>query len=273
MYKKRREQNDEHQRLDDEKSFLAGGRNPDALPVHATPTNGGNVARNATFGSEMQSIPPSRAIAPRLSLRAVSEFEPGLAPESTARAPGLPSNATDAITTAAVAGAAAAAAGTVAASGSTQHTANSSANAIATANDPENPFGNHAEKLGSSPPQDVPLPASPTDDSSAKYAKAVEAADFPLPDTTPGTPKTSAANKAEVAGSAAAGAAAIAAATAAAASNKPQGSATPTGPGSDSVHRVQLDFKPSMEDELEIHAGECVRVLHEYDDGWVSLHA
>ena len=36
------------------------------------------------------------------------------------------------------------------------------------------------------------------------------------------------------------------------------------------VHRVQLDFKPSMEDELELRAGQLIRLLHEYDDGWVS---
>ncbi|KAF2687618.1 hypothetical protein K458DRAFT_440456 [Lentithecium fluviatile CBS 122367] len=34
------------------------------------------------------------------------------------------------------------------------------------------------------------------------------------------------------------------------------------------VHRVQLDFKPSMSDELGLHAGQLVRMLHEYDDGW-----
>ena len=37
------------------------------------------------------------------------------------------------------------------------------------------------------------------------------------------------------------------------------------------VHRVQLDFKPSMDDELELRTGTLVRLLHEYDDGWVSL--
>lgn len=40
-------------------------------------------------------------------------------------------------------------------------------------------------------------------------------------------------------------------------------------PGSSNVHRVQLDFRPSMEDELELRAGQLVRLLHEYDDGWV----
>lgn len=42
------------------------------------------------------------------------------------------------------------------------------------------------------------------------------------------------------------------------------------GPPSTAVHRVQLDFKPSMEDELGLQAGHLVRILHEYDDGWVS---
>jgi hypothetical protein len=40
--------------------------------------------------------------------------------------------------------------------------------------------------------------------------------------------------------------------------------------GPNNVHRVQLDFKPSMEDELELRSGQLVRMLHEYDDGWVS---
>lgn len=43
------------------------------------------------------------------------------------------------------------------------------------------------------------------------------------------------------------------------------------GPANSAVHRVQLDFKPSMDDELELRAGQLIRLLHEYDDGWVSL--
>lgn len=42
------------------------------------------------------------------------------------------------------------------------------------------------------------------------------------------------------------------------------------GPPATAVHRVQLDFKPSMDDELGLQAGQLVRILHEYDDGWVS---
>lgn len=44
------------------------------------------------------------------------------------------------------------------------------------------------------------------------------------------------------------------------------------GPPPSNVHRVQLDFKPSMEDELGLQAGQLVRLLHEYDDGWVRFH-
>ncbi|OAA67808.1 SH3 domain protein [Niveomyces insectorum RCEF 264] len=40
------------------------------------------------------------------------------------------------------------------------------------------------------------------------------------------------------------------------------------GPAVSTVHRVQLDFKPSLEDELELRAGQLIRLLHEYDDGW-----
>lgn len=43
-------------------------------------------------------------------------------------------------------------------------------------------------------------------------------------------------------------------------------------PGPTNVHRIQLDFKPSMDDELELKAGQLVRLLHEYDDGWVSSY-
>ena len=43
------------------------------------------------------------------------------------------------------------------------------------------------------------------------------------------------------------------------------------GPASTVVHRVQLDFKPTMDDEMELKAGQLVRLLHEYDDGWVCF--
>ncbi|KAH6634886.1 hypothetical protein B0J18DRAFT_406484 [Chaetomium sp. MPI-SDFR-AT-0129] len=40
------------------------------------------------------------------------------------------------------------------------------------------------------------------------------------------------------------------------------------GPSSSTVHRVQLDFKPTLPDEMVLFAGQLVRLLHEYDDGW-----
>lgn len=42
------------------------------------------------------------------------------------------------------------------------------------------------------------------------------------------------------------------------------------GPPPSNVYRVQLDFNPSMDDELGLQAGQLIRLLHEYDDGWVS---
>lgn len=42
------------------------------------------------------------------------------------------------------------------------------------------------------------------------------------------------------------------------------------GPANSTVHRVQLDFKPTLDDEMGLQAGQLVRLLHEYDDGWVS---
>lgn len=43
------------------------------------------------------------------------------------------------------------------------------------------------------------------------------------------------------------------------------------GPSQSTVHRVQLDFKPTLQDEMGLYAGQLVRLLHEYDDGWVCF--
>ncbi|KAL1848952.1 hypothetical protein Daus18300_013410 [Diaporthe australafricana] len=39
-------------------------------------------------------------------------------------------------------------------------------------------------------------------------------------------------------------------------------------PSDTTVYRVTLDFKPTMDDEMELHIGQVVRLLHEYGDGW-----
>lgn len=51
-------------------------------------------------------------------------------------------------------------------------------------------------------------------------------------------------------------------------SNSANAIAAAGGPPATTVHRVQLDFKPTLEDEMELRAGQLVRLLHEYDDGW-----
>lgn len=47
----------------------------------------------------------------------------------------------------------------------------------------------------------------------------------------------------------------------------PQTAAQPGG----NVYRVLMDFVPSMDDELELKGGQLIRMLHEYDDGWVRI--
>lgn len=48
----------------------------------------------------------------------------------------------------------------------------------------------------------------------------------------------------------------------------PAAAASGPGPGPLNVHRVQMEFSPSMDDELGLRVGQLVRLLHEYDDGW-----
>ena len=166
--------------------------------------------------------------------------------------------------------------------------------------DPANPFGSQAERVPtpiqeesthsqsppSSPFNDKNATDSPVDNGPVVAAAAVGAAagagaaagltrkasmrkdgpkelDLTLPtiqlDPVPASPagtefSISSANP-NAAAAPSAGAAAIAAAG---------------GPVNSAVYRVQLDFKPTLEDELGLVAGDLVRLLHEYDDGWVS---
>lgn len=59
---------------------------------------------------------------------------------------------------------------------------------------------------------------------------------------------------------------------AAAASTGAAAIAAAGGPANSAVHRVQLDFKATLEDEMDLRAGELIRLLHEYDDGWVRTY-
>ncbi|KAL2042420.1 hypothetical protein N7G274_004912 [Stereocaulon virgatum] len=249
IYRRRKSQtNEEYAKADDEKSAYAGG-----------------LARSQSSVSTR-----TTATAPRLSLRPVTEFHPELASRAAA------------------AGGAAAGA----------------AMARNQQNDPANPFGNHAavqpsqkdldEKIGLPIQTNAENPFADNTGAPAPTNGSVPLADAPAPlrIRTP-SPETAAVAGA---GAAAAGVGALAGAKMAERNNAPKPlsltpnrpvtpagyspavsefSQTPMSPGAmangpppSNVHRIQLDFKPSMDDELGLRAGQLVRLLHEYDDGW-----
>lgn len=160
--------------------------------------------------------------------------------------------------------------------------------------DSVNPFGNHAEvsepkalpiQSNAAPVNPFDSSAAPSDDSRLGSSLAPSAeAPAPLRIRTP-TPTP----PPEVSGAPAARAErhitpnqhnlTPARAASPALSTNSEYSLTPVSPGylangppPSNVHRVQLDFKPSMEDELGLQAGQLVRLLHEYDDGWVRFY-
>lgn len=139
---------------------------------------------------------------------------------------------------------------------------------------PSNPFGNQAERAASPITEEHSMHsrnAPPTPDRNTKpltlgrqtsmRGHGTRNVDYTLPESRgPPSPAGTEFSMSSYAtgsgpGAPSSGAAAIAAAG---------------GPKNTSVHRVQLDFTPSLEDEMELKAGELVRLLHEYDDGWVS---
>jgi len=220
------------------------------------------------------------ATAPRLSLRPVTQFLPDLASKGKA------TNA------AGVAGGAAMASrnqndpanpfGNHAALQPSQRSSDEEKNMLPIQGTPENPFADNAAAPASNGPT-APGSMLPSADAPA-----------PLRIKTP-TPEAAAAAGA---GAGLLGAGAVAAAKHNERNNAPKPlalspnrpvsptgaspavsefSQTPVSPGAmangpppSNVHRIQLDFKPSMDDEISFRAGQLVRLLHEYDDGWVS---
>ncbi|KAG9681915.1 hypothetical protein KCU95_g6169, partial [Aureobasidium melanogenum] len=134
--------------------------------------------------------------------------------------------------------------------------AGAAAGVMASNSDPANPFGIHAQTVESQS-RDVisPIPEerslSPPVELQGSPVPSPTAANFNI--SSPATPN------AEVGMASAVPVAALAGAAPGAVIADPPGS---------TVHRVQLEFKPSMDDELELKVGQIVRVLHEYDDGW-----
>jgi hypothetical protein len=277
LYRRQKQKKDAHERLDDEKAAMNQPRNPDALPPNPEPAY-------PMAPATAQATPPATRSqealnAPRLELRPVTQFDPRMSTMNNG-APGA--GAALGVAAGAVGGAAMAANNTPQTS---SHSPWEKRGAQQHANDPTNPFGNHAETLNNSPPQT----AQAADIARAPSPGHIDAADFPLPVSGPTSPKpispqfdgstdslpnpvvpyapaTVSNVSLPVSEIAAAGVAGVIVAGAGAVVAGRGGNSPPL----DNVHRVQLDFKPSMDDELEIRAGQLVRLLHEYDDGWVS---
>ena len=265
--RRRKQANEEYVKADDEKAAYMEG-----------------LKRSYSVASSK-----TTATAPRLSLRPITQFMPDMAARGKAMNGAAPAAALGA-----VGGAAAGAAA------SRDH------------NDPENPFGNHAEvprKSQGSSEKEAGLPIQnnaaenpfgknaevlPQTDDHATRSVPNDVVPAPLRVRTP-SPEAGAGAGGAVAGVAGG----LAAAHVAERHNAPkplnltpQRSVSPAasspavsefsqtsvpaaamvnGPPPSNVHRIQLDFKPSMDDELSLRAGQLVRLLHEYDDGWVSL--
>ncbi|KAI1330905.1 hypothetical protein F5Y16DRAFT_319160 [Xylariaceae sp. FL0255] len=253
LFNRRKKQMEEQRALDNEKN-----EEPFGAPV---------VTRTASVHTTR-----TTATAPRLSLRPVTEFNPTFNERRSSKGAGV----------------------MLAAAGSRQNAAREKGGSLwerpstGHSNNPENPFGNDAERpytptgkeaqdnprnpfdspehvVGmaqstdmaaagavagaaagtsltrkasvrqetSAPPIDLTMPAGPPSPTGTEFSMNSVA-----PGQSPGPSKS---------------AAAIAQAG---------------GPPSTAVHRVQLDFNPTMEDEMDIRAGQLVRILHEYDDGW-----
>ncbi|KAI4249418.1 MAG: hypothetical protein L6R42_008999 [Xanthoria sp. 1 TBL-2021] len=148
------------------------------------------------------------------------------------------------------------------------------------ANNPTNPFGNHAEtveqpaNITSSVPTDAPVPAplrirTPTPEGHAPAVGSVGAAGAALAAAGVAGRKNDAPKPLNLSPKRSASPAPMPSPSGTEFSmNSVTPAAMANGPPPSNVHRVQLDFKPSMEDELALRAGQLVRLLHEYDDGW-----
>ena len=146
----------------------------------------------------------------------------------------------------------------------------------------ENPFSDPVNPFNDGPAQAV-APAADPPAASAPVTNVPSTTDVAGPEVAGGAAGAAAAGAAVAAGAVVAGAVASKGPSSvtsdepvqpsnASAKNVAVGAAggSPPSPPAGNVHRVQLDFKPSMNDEIELRVGQLVRVLHEYDDGWVS---
>ncbi|KAI9931920.1 hypothetical protein ASPWEDRAFT_171952 [Aspergillus wentii DTO 134E9] len=154
--------------------------------------------------------------------------------------------------------------------------------------DPVNPFGNQAEAASPIAPSAVPGPANTAAHSTpdlthndsaigvavagaavAGAAGGVAAASASKEKALPNRPESAQSRSPSPhVPTAPSPVSAISDDAVAAAPVVPTAGAAGPSPGPTNVHRVQLDFAPSMDDELDLRVGQLVRMLHEYDDGW-----
>ncbi|KAL8999420.1 MAG: hypothetical protein Q9169_001734 [Polycauliona sp. 2 TL-2023] len=148
------------------------------------------------------------------------------------------------------------------------------------ANNPTNPFGNHAETVeqpanaNASMPTDGPVPAplrirTPTPEGHSQAVSPIGTAGAALAAAGVAGQRQDKPKPLNLSPKRSASPAPIPSPSGTEFSmNSVTPAAMANGPPPSNVHRVQLDFKPSMEDELALRAGQLVRLLHEYDDGW-----
>ena len=232
---KKKKENSEYQKTDDEKVGGFGG------PIAAMAMK--------TQGSKTASADAEKADSstPRLSLRPVTQFIPDIGAGKKRQSQGNPVNTMNK-----PAGMAAAAAGR-----NLTH---------------DNPNGSPWERRA----EGGTSGSNPFEDSTNPFADQAKAPPPPNVTITP-PPSDAGSGMEEVAVAGTAGAAMVAGAAAKNGQSKngpgnlegPKAGAAAAGGPPGNVFRVQLDFKPSMDDELELRAGQLIRVLHEYDDGWV----
>ncbi|KAJ9657110.1 hypothetical protein H2201_008286 [Coniosporium apollinis] len=264
LFYRRKKQQDKSQKLEDEKFDMGPAL---AAPPPPPAKNTAASIRTARTAST----------APRLSLRPVTEFLPNLAGDgrSASNKPEMavaPASASSADANGFLAPMAAAAGGSAwERPGAHNHP-----------NDPANPFGNHAETvelrnvhgpaemLASTTPAkpEIISPVSPLEPENSVPFSAVavpaHGAQNPLSGQQNGAGPAEMPNPAPVQPTEL---------PATPIPSPPVLTAIPTSPvpppsAANTVHRVQLDFKPNMDDELDLRAGQLVRLLHEYDDGW-----
>ena len=240
-------------------------------------SNSSNAATLVPSGKPSARSTKTLSTAPRLSLRPLTMFLPNIAGDRKSTAIHMDSAPATTATAQTDAN------GALAPTSQPTASAWEKRGAHSNANDPANPFGNHAETVESGvtalPTLSTSPPSEPITIAAVAPVAAAGGARLSRSELQSSEPKSDLYPSQTLLPSAPAQASnRVVQPAATPGTSAPAGNVTPIAAStaravpqtSNNVHRVQLDFKPSMDDELELRAGQLVRVLHEYDDGWVS---